>query len=74
MQVCIVFPDKPDMTIEEHSEQKQTEVKRFCEKRKPVFYDKKLQDTKVIHFGAGNVRLTRMISQYQWPLVSVVNL
>jgi hypothetical protein len=61
VQVCIIFPEKPDMAVEEHSEKQQFEVKRHCDKRTPVFYDKALQDKKVIHFGAGDVRLTHKI-------------
>lgn len=54
-QVCVTFPAKPGLPVEDHSDEQKATAKKFCGKREMVFYDKKLQDKKVIHFGSGNV-------------------
>lgn len=43
------------MSIDEHSDEQKATAKQFCGKREMVFYDKELQDAKVIHFGSGHV-------------------
>jgi hypothetical protein len=55
-QVCVTFPEKPGMTVEEHSEEQQATLKQFCGHREPAFYNEELQNRKVIHFGSGHVR------------------
>lgn len=57
MQVCVTFPAKPGLPVEDHSEEQIAAAKKFCGKRQMVFYDEQLQNQKVIHFGSGNVSL-----------------
>lgn len=54
--MCVTFPEKPGMAVEDHSKEQQDELKQFCGNRKPAFYDEELQNRKVIHFGSGHVR------------------
>lgn len=56
-QVCVTFPDKPGLPMEDHNEEQIATAQKFCGKRKMVFYDEELQKQKVIHFGSGNVSL-----------------
>lgn len=53
-KVCITFPEKPGMTIEEHTKEQQDTLQQHCGKRTPVFYDEEMQKAKVIHFGQGH--------------------
>lgn len=53
-KVCVTFPEKPGMAVEDHTPEQKERLDLFCGKREPVFYDKALQDAKVIHFGSGH--------------------
>jgi len=52
-KVCVAFTETPGKAVEEHSKEQQERLDLFCGKREPVFYDKAMQEAKVIHFGSG---------------------